>query len=135
MVKPAEQYFKEIVLENLLPRRSLDAKVAISLLFSCRQIGRSIKPDSLARYVNAEVSEISQCYKDLKKNSPKFQGVQTRFMPVDKLKEVFTKMRVEPDVRKAALIVAENFVKNGVQEGKRPATIAGAAWLIVQVHL
>lgn len=134
VIRPAEMYFKEIVVDNLLPRRSLDAKVAISLLFSCRQIGRSVKADALAKYVNAEVSEISQCYKDLKKNSPKFQGVQTRFMPVDKLKEVFLKIRVEPDVKKAALSIAENFVKHGVQEGKRPATIGGAAWLIAQVY-
>jgi hypothetical protein len=35
-------------------------------------------------------------------------------MPVDKLKEVFAKMKVDPDVRKASLIVAQNFVKHGV---------------------
>jgi len=56
-------------------------------------------------------------------------------MPVDKLKEVFAKIKVDPDVKKASLIVAQNFVKHGVQEGKRPATIAGAAWLMVQVQI
>lgn len=114
--------------------RSLEAKVAVSLFFACRRAGRQIKPDALEKYLRTTKVEISRCYKDLKKTR-RFGEVQTRIMPVDKIKDAFFKLNLHPDVKKAAIIVADNFNKKSLCEGKKPATIAGAALYMVALRL
>jgi len=79
--------------------------------------------------------EISRCYKDLKKTH-RFGEVQTRIMPVDKIKDAFLKLNsiLPQDVKKGAITVAENFNKFSLCEGKKPATIAGAAIYMVAMR-
>jgi transcription initiation factor TFIIIB Brf1 subunit/transcription initiation factor TFIIB len=67
IVEPAKYYLREIEVEKLLKGRSLEAKVAISLLFAGRRAGRSLKPEMLAKYARTKREEINRCYKDLKK--------------------------------------------------------------------
>ncbi len=134
IIEPAKYYLKEIEVEKLLRGRSLEAKVAISLLFAGRRAGRSLKPEMLAKYARTRKEEINRCYKDLKR-TPQFGDVQTRIMPVDKVKDACLKLNYHPEVKKAAIIVAENFIKMSICEGKKPATIAGAALFMVCLRL
>lgn len=90
--------------------------------------------EAIARYARTRQQEISRCYKDLKKIPP-FGDVETRIMPVDKVKDACLKLHFSPDVKKAAVVVAENFVKYAICEGKKPATIAGVALFMVSLRL
>jgi transcription initiation factor TFIIIB Brf1 subunit/transcription initiation factor TFIIB len=56
-------------------------------------------------------------------------------MPVDKVKDACLKLNYNPDVKRAAIIVAENFIKESICEGKKPATIAGVALFMVTQKL
>jgi transcription initiation factor TFIIIB Brf1 subunit/transcription initiation factor TFIIB len=118
----------------------MDVKVAISLIFACRQTGRSVKPDALIRYLRTTPKEISNSYKELKKTR-QFKQIETRIMPEDKVKEALSssKLNFAPDVKahvkKAAIVVAQNFIKQCVAEGKKPATLAGVAIFMVALKL
>jgi transcription initiation factor TFIIIB Brf1 subunit/transcription initiation factor TFIIB len=45
-------------------------------------------------------------------------------MPKDIIRDARS-VHLHPDVRKAALEIAENFQRHSINEGKKPATIAG----------
>ena len=126
----AMQYLKEIEDNKHLEGKSLEAKVAIVMFMASRKTGRPRKMTDIRKYAHTTEKEISQCYKELKKNTS-FMLLDTRIQPADIVQEVCGRLKLPEDVRRAAAITAENFSRMSLCEGKKPQTIAGVALFMV----
>lgn len=59
-----------------------------------------------------------------------FHQVETRIMPVDVVTSKAGVLGVLPEVRQAAQQIAKNFTDHGIEEGKKPNTIAGVSFFM-----
>ena len=113
--------------EEILKGRSLGAKVVTSLVVSLRKHQRSLDMNRMIEYANTTKSEVNSCYKRLKRHDL-FQELETRIMPNTIVNQKAHLLSLQPEVKRLALLIAENFVNNNVEEGKKPATIAGVCF-------
>lgn len=56
--------------------------------------------------------------------------IETRIMPADIVASKSQQLGLKPEVKKAAEIIAKNFTDHCVEEGKKPATIAGVSFFM-----
>lgn len=89
------------------------------------------KPDvnQMIKYARTTKQEVSTCYKRLKKE-PMFQQVETRIMPADIVVAKSQQLGLQPEVKRAAELIAKNFTEHCIEEGKKPATIAGVCFFM-----
>lgn len=117
--------FRVIEAGEYLKGRGIDAKVTISLVMSMRKSKRKPDVNQILQYARTTKEEVSTCYKKLKKIPDLFPD--TRIMPADIVAAKADKLGLHYAVKEAAIQIAKNFVQNSVEEGKKPATIAGVS--------
>ena len=117
--------FEEIEKSQELKGRSLEAKVAIVIFMISRRFKRDIKIHEIKDYTFTTDKEIAKCYKRIKNSQ--IGNVDTRKKPSDEVKKVCMKLKYVEEVQRAAVIVADNFIKHNICEGKKPGTIAGCS--------
>ena len=125
MLKAKEMLYR---IENakVLKGRSIDSKVALVIFMTARNLKRPKKPKEIMEYIRTSEYEINQCYKVLQKANI-FQPFETRLLPADIVDKEGTKLGLAFDILEAAKRTAIKFKEEGVCEGKKPATIAGAS--------
>ena len=64
------------------------------------------------------------------KKLEKYIPWDTRIMPEDEVNNNYRALNLKPEVLQAARKIAKNFVLHGIEEGKKPRTIAGVCFFM-----
>ncbi len=125
----AFKILENIEKESYLPGRSLDDKAVLSIIFAMRKYGRQVDIDKILCYAYTNKQKIKSGYKILKKTEI-FKEMETRIMAAEIVKSKSKLLGLKPKVKEAAELIARNFTKHCIEEGKKPATIAGVSFFM-----
>jgi len=85
----------------------------------------------ILRATNTSMKEISKCYKKMK---PVLPGAVLGQSSSEYAEDAATKLKLDPDVIEICKATADNISKLEVLTGKKPATIAAVAILMIVNH-
>jgi transcription initiation factor TFIIIB Brf1 subunit/transcription initiation factor TFIIB len=107
----------------------LDTKAVLSVTIAMKMNGKKADIPKMLVYAETTKEKVSSGYKVLKKTEI-FSEIETRTMPADIVVTSSKHLGLKPEVKKAAELIARNFTKHCIGEGKKPATIAGVSFFM-----